>query len=138
MTFWDWANKIGTPLGAIATAVAALFAFYQIRAANTTLYSTNSYKVQTDLITAYSQILEAQSSSTPDLLRRRALFFDALVESINALYNNDGISNESWVFVLRKTCGALAGNKFRIGDVDLMSTRDACEQNAKLWKDQPR
>lgn len=137
-TFFDWANKVCTPVGAIATAVAAVFAFCQLRSANITLYSSNSYKVQIDLITAYTQVLEAQSSSSPENLRRKALYLDALVESISALHNNDGLSEDSWIFVLRQTCAPLSKSGYKIDSVELKSTKITCDRNIGIWRDQPK
>ena len=47
-------------LGAAATALGAFFVWLQISSAATTLYSSNSYTVQKDIIEASDKVSEAQ------------------------------------------------------------------------------
>jgi hypothetical protein len=135
-----------TGLGTVATAAGAFFVWLQISEAATTLYSSNSYTVQKDIIEASDKVSEAQDQilaqgKTPILaadLKRQAIRLDSLVEAVQALRNNGGIKQKTWGTILGWVCPPLSTGSYKLGDADLSSIRDACNGNRNLWRANPQ
>jgi hypothetical protein len=133
-------------LGTGATAFGAFFVWLQISSAATTLYSSNSYTVQKDVIEASDKVSEVQDQiltqgKTPILaanLKRQAIRLDSLIEAVQALRNNDGIKNETWRTILGWICPSFSAGSYKLGDADLSSIRDACNANRNLWRGRPQ
>ena len=133
-------------LGAAATALGAFFVWLQISSAATTLYSSNSYTVQKDIIEASDKVSEAQDqilaqAKTPILaanLKRQAIRLDLLIEAVQALRNNNGIKSETWGTILGWICPSFSASSYKLGDADLSSIRDACNGNRNLWRVKPQ
>jgi phage-related minor tail protein len=143
-------SALGAIIGAIVTAGGAGLVYWQISAASSTLYSANSYTVQKDIIEAADRLKDAQdqivyqgsdhanSIALNSALVRQAVRFDALIDSVQGLRNNDGISEKTWAHILWWMCPSLARVNYKLGDASLDSTRDACISSQNLWKAQPR
>lgn len=141
----EWSACL-TGVGAAATGLGALFIWLQISAAETTLYSSNSYTVQKDVIEASDRVLEAQDQiltqgKTPisvAKLKRQAMRLDSLVEAVQALRNNGGIKTKTWGTILGWICPSLSATSYKLGDTDLSSIRDACNGDRDLWRGKPQ
>jgi hypothetical protein len=139
----DVASSIATGVGAVATAVGAFAVWWQISDAKMALYATNSYAVHKDLIEALDQVEEAQASkgnSAPalqDNLRRQVRRLDGLMEAAAGLYNNAGLSTDTWRSILSGICPSFSSN-YQIAGSQLRATQTACESNKPLWEHPPK
>ena len=137
-----------TGFGALGTAVMAGIIYWQVSSAGNALYGNNAYAVQKDLVDAYGQLSEdedeiAQQGNNDNLklkLSRHTVRFDTLFEAVEALYNNNGISLDTWKYIVKTTCPVFYKNKtpFKFGDTPLPGIEAACERSEKLWRDPPR
>jgi hypothetical protein len=139
-------TAILTGAGALATALGAGFVWWQVSSAAASLYASNSYAVQKDLIEAFVQVihglddLQPTSSGVTDqselraALKRDVIYFDTLVESIHGLRNNGGISVDTWKHILGNICKNFDATAYVIKNVPLPATKSACQESPTFWK----
>jgi hypothetical protein len=132
-------------VGSAATAVAAVFVWWQVWSASDALHANNAYLVQKDLLEAYDRVLEAEDQIAPQnsseakaALKRRAIHLDTMIEIVDALQANGGIAPDSWKQILKNMCPNFEKVTYRFGDVQLPAAKAACDRDFKFWKDQPK
>lgn len=142
----EW-TAIGTGAGVVVTAVGAALVWWQISAASSALYGTNSYAVHKDIIDAYDHVLDAedqidqktgQDSALKATLKRQIIRLDSLIETADGLHNNKGLSDDSWKHVLSSICPGFEKDKYKIKETDIPAVQSACENGKPLWKAQVR
>jgi hypothetical protein len=139
-------TAIATGVGALATAVTALIIYWQVSSAGTALYGSNSYAVQKDLIEALDRVSQDQdaiiqqgnSAAAKAQLKRQVVRLDTLFEAVEALYNNDGISKDTWKHILKTMCPKFDKVSYQFGDNDLSATKAACDRGQSFWRENPR
>jgi hypothetical protein len=139
----EWMPLI-TLFGVLAATGGAFFVYWQIRDANKTLFITNSYTVQKDILDAADQLSEAidevtnpaNGSNAASLLnneKRQATKLDGLIDTVHAVRNNNGISNDTWEHILRRMCPAFDPD-YKAAGVLMSSVRSACTEDPKIWQ----
>jgi hypothetical protein len=139
-------TAIATGVGALATVGTAAIIYLQVSSAGTALYGSNSYAVQKDLIEAIDRIsqdedtiiLQGSSDVAKAQLKRQVARLDALFEAVEALYNNDGISKDTWEHILKTMCPQFDRKSYQFGKNELSATKAACNRGQKLWRETPR
>jgi hypothetical protein len=61
-----------------------------------------------------------------------------LIETVQALRNNNGITEETWAHILRGICPTFDRASYKFAEINLDATRDACTQNVNLWRMAPK
>jgi hypothetical protein len=144
-TVESW-TALATGVGALATVGTAAIIYWQVSSAGTALYGSNSYAVQKDLIEALDRvsqdqdtiILQGNSDAAKAQLKRQVARLDTLFEAVEALYNNDGISKDTWEHILKTMCPKFDKVSYKFGDNDLFATKAACDRGQRLWRENPR
>jgi hypothetical protein len=146
-------------VGALAiAAVGGVFVYWQVEQANKqlevanrqltvareNLFSANQYKVETDLFTQVFAMLAAlqnerqnpTSTGSHQESVRTIRIFDAYMRAADALHNNHGISDPTWVTLLRTYCKETSNYKYEVGSETLGATKEICERgdSVLLWK----
>jgi hypothetical protein len=106
----------------------------------------NTYAVQKDLIDAFEHIIavedqliqQGKSESLKSELRRSVEKYDSLFEAIETLRNNDGISEQTWLHLLKLECPNFEKMSYSVGDTPLPATKFACVSTQTKWREPPR
>jgi hypothetical protein len=68
---------------------------------------------------------------------RQVKTFDAYMKAVDALHNNNGLSNDTWATVLSTYCPDVNRYGYKVGDEEpLGATKEICEDNKNkpFWK----
>jgi hypothetical protein len=150
----DNVTKISAALGALAACAGAVAAWagvyvvnHQIGAATSALHANNSYLVHKDIVDAYDRLLAAKDevkfgdskdAKSQEALTRAALKFDGLIETAEALRNNDGITSDTWQSILVGLCPSLTKSSGDALTANLSASTRACSRYAALWQNVPK
>jgi hypothetical protein len=156
-TVWDKISAISSIVSAavaclalIAAVFGGVFVYWQIQQANDqltlareNLYSTNQYKAQTDLFTQVFSMLAAVQNearnptpSAHEATGRQVRILDAYMKAVDALHNNHGLSDPTWVTIVTTYCPQINDYEYKVGNESLGATKEICEdkKNKLLWK----
>jgi hypothetical protein len=115
--YWG-GDKLLNIVIAVAAVAAASVAAYQLRTATTELRANNNYKVQSDILESLNRVADSLNKLPPspshadtDRVSDAALAFDARMEAINDLHENDGISDKAWSTIKQRICSSIGSKK---------------------------